>query len=465
MFKKSMQVLLAFVVSFGLTSSITNVAGAAPGNLVPPRQEPGGEEYIVQANDSLSKIADKYYGNPRQYPSIVEATNTKATTDSSFAPITNPNLILPGQKLWIPPQQGAGLITVDGITFETVRIDGLGLQTVIPAVWPAADEDDPLFQYAWRAGPFSFVSFTTTPGNDTLTGVARLLGVNREDITGGAIGGELSEGQFGEQTWTVYKRQEPGIKAVVAATVQEKVIYQLSLFAASSQADTIFNTILENFEIIDPTATQQIITVTAPAPETELNNPFELRGSTSQYPFRGRLIYRVLDAEGNQVGRSPFEVVGRLGNPSTFAVPGNYNVDNSGPGTVEVAEISASDGTIIAIDSVAVTLVADPAGYITIIDDPAPFATISSPTQVRGKTERKPGDGILNYRIVDAAGQQISSGFLQATGSDDQVNLFDGFAEFTTANDGPGRVEVFDVNENGSVISISSVNVWLTVTP
>ncbi len=66
-----------------------------------PEQE-GGQAYVVQPGDYLSKLAARFYGNPRLWPVIQEATNAKATMDSSFAPIANPNLIRVGQKLWIP---------------------------------------------------------------------------------------------------------------------------------------------------------------------------------------------------------------------------------------------------------------------------------------------------------------------------------------------------------------------------
>jgi heat shock protein HslJ len=72
----------------------------------PPGQASDGEVYTVQAGDWLSKLAEKYYGDPRAYPMIVEATNAKATEDSSFTVIDNPDLIKVGQKLWIPAQAG-----------------------------------------------------------------------------------------------------------------------------------------------------------------------------------------------------------------------------------------------------------------------------------------------------------------------------------------------------------------------
>jgi pimeloyl-ACP methyl ester carboxylesterase len=67
-------------------------------------QVPDGEEYIVQADDWLSTIAEKEYGNPLAYPAIVEATNAKAAEDNSFAMIDDPGVIEVGQKLWLPTE-------------------------------------------------------------------------------------------------------------------------------------------------------------------------------------------------------------------------------------------------------------------------------------------------------------------------------------------------------------------------
>ncbi len=64
-----------------------------------------GQEYIVQLDDWLSKIALKFYGDMMVYPKIVEATNIKAKEDTSFTTISNPDLIEVGQKLWIPAME------------------------------------------------------------------------------------------------------------------------------------------------------------------------------------------------------------------------------------------------------------------------------------------------------------------------------------------------------------------------
>lgn len=87
-------------ISMTLLFTLLLTAGLA--TAAPQSQEADGEAYIVQADDWLSKIAQKYLGDMLAYPAIVEATNAKAAQDNSFAAITNPDIIEVGQKLWIP---------------------------------------------------------------------------------------------------------------------------------------------------------------------------------------------------------------------------------------------------------------------------------------------------------------------------------------------------------------------------
>ncbi len=61
-----------------------------------------GQPYVVQHSDNLWKLAEKYLGDGNLYPKIVQVTASKATTDASFAPIGNADVIQPGQKIWIP---------------------------------------------------------------------------------------------------------------------------------------------------------------------------------------------------------------------------------------------------------------------------------------------------------------------------------------------------------------------------
>lgn len=89
------------------TPTATSTATPTP----TPTPEPEPQVYIVQRDDWLSKLADKFYGDILAYPAIAEATNAKATEDDSFAVIEDPDLIEVGQKLWIPtPAEAAVLL-------------------------------------------------------------------------------------------------------------------------------------------------------------------------------------------------------------------------------------------------------------------------------------------------------------------------------------------------------------------
>jgi WD40 repeat protein len=92
-----MKSLNSFLFGLGIAGTVVTTVTAAP-----PTPTPGSEVYIVQADDWLSKLAQKYYDDALAYPAIVEATNAKAANDATFTPITNPDLIEIGQKLWIP---------------------------------------------------------------------------------------------------------------------------------------------------------------------------------------------------------------------------------------------------------------------------------------------------------------------------------------------------------------------------
>ena len=90
------RILSSLLVVVVLLTLISSVAMAAP----PPQDE--GETYVVQADDWLSKLADKFLGDVFAWPAIWVATNQKAETDDAYARIINPNVIDVGQTLYIP---------------------------------------------------------------------------------------------------------------------------------------------------------------------------------------------------------------------------------------------------------------------------------------------------------------------------------------------------------------------------
>ena len=108
MYPKNILLLIAAVLMISLLPTV--VFGA------PPAQD-GGQAYIVQADDWLSKLADKFYGDVLAFPAIVEATNAKAAEDDSYTAIADPDLIEVGQKLFIPSAQEASTLLGEQVPF------------------------------------------------------------------------------------------------------------------------------------------------------------------------------------------------------------------------------------------------------------------------------------------------------------------------------------------------------------
>ena len=58
-----------------------------------PEDDPYAQYYVVKKGDSLSKIAEEFYGDKMLYPKIFEANRHL---------LSDPDKIKPGQKLRIP---------------------------------------------------------------------------------------------------------------------------------------------------------------------------------------------------------------------------------------------------------------------------------------------------------------------------------------------------------------------------
>jgi iron complex transport system substrate-binding protein len=74
------------------------------------------ETYTVQADDWLSKISAKFLGNALAYPALVAATNQQHVQDSTFAQITNPDVIEVGWKICVPSAEAAQALLLSSAT-------------------------------------------------------------------------------------------------------------------------------------------------------------------------------------------------------------------------------------------------------------------------------------------------------------------------------------------------------------
>lgn len=102
---KKLTTLIVLLIGLAVALPVSTV-GAAP-----PAQ--GGEDYTVQADDWLSKLADKFYGDTNAFWAIMSATNKANAEDPSYAKIENPDVIEVGSKLLIPSTEEAEAFMAD----------------------------------------------------------------------------------------------------------------------------------------------------------------------------------------------------------------------------------------------------------------------------------------------------------------------------------------------------------------
>jgi putative spermidine/putrescine transport system substrate-binding protein len=87
------------------------------------------QDVVVQADDWLSKIAEKVYGDVLAFTVIAEATNAKAAVDESYARIDNVDVIEPGWKLCIP-SAAEGVAILDQAAAEVnAQLTALGFNS------------------------------------------------------------------------------------------------------------------------------------------------------------------------------------------------------------------------------------------------------------------------------------------------------------------------------------------------
>jgi len=96
-----MKKVVSLVVLLALLLTLMPTAALAQDELVCE------SDVVVQADDWLSKIADKFYGDVLAFTAIAEATNAKVAGDDSYATIENVDIIEPGWKLCIVSAEDA----------------------------------------------------------------------------------------------------------------------------------------------------------------------------------------------------------------------------------------------------------------------------------------------------------------------------------------------------------------------
>lgn len=157
----------------------------------------------VQADDWLSKLADKFYGNVLAFPVIAEATNAKAATDDSFASIDDVNIIEPGWKLCVPAADEAQAM-LEG------SAGGVLAQTSTACNTSHVGEKIVIYQQAGITGPLAAI---TGPGliNGTQDGIKAINDAG--GICGAQLDVVLTDTQYNPEqelaTYEIYRESDP----------------------------------------------------------------------------------------------------------------------------------------------------------------------------------------------------------------------------------------------------------------
>lgn len=101
-----------------------------------------------------------------------------------------------------------------------------------------------------------------------------------------------------------------------------------------------------------------------------------------------------------------------------------------------------------------------------VIEAPLPGETVASGVEVRGTTSTSPSADSLVYLVYDARGGVIGMGSLPVAGWMDHPGTFAAPVEFIAGADGPGRIEIVDVDQGaGSALARTVVPVVLRAAP
>ena len=155
----------------------------------------------------------------------------------------------------------------------------------------------------------------------------------------------------------------------------------------------------------------QAITLEVPAPGQTVENPIQLRGHAKMLPFEGTLVIRVIDSAGQVAAEVPIIADGTIGGPATFEATVTYG-GIPGPGRVEVLDISAKDGSIIAKAAAQVTLGGFTGGGY--LEQPAPRANVTLPIRLLARVGT-PGQDV-NITVTWEDGTQFARVFTPRAG-------------------------------------------------
>jgi len=103
-----------------------------------------------------------------------------------------------------------------------------------------------------------------------------------------------------------------------------------------------------------PDGKERAIHIESPANAAQVSDSVEVKGNVSISPFENNLVYRIYDGTGKKWAEGPIQVKSaEMGGPGTFDT--TIDISNIPAGLLirlEILDLSAADGSTLAMDSV-----------------------------------------------------------------------------------------------------------------
>lgn len=221
----------------------------------------------------------------------------------------------------------------------------------------------------------------------------------------------------------------------------------------------------------EPTRPEEAILILEPGNGSRLISPARVAG-VADPTFEQTLIVRIVDIEGTELALQPVTIAADLGLRGPFEVEVPFTVSGEQQAFIQVYDVSARDGRVVHLSSVAVTLAAGGAENV-LLGEPRPERiAIFEPAlgeEMHGGVVQVVGFGLAGFEqtliveVLDAGGAVVGSMPVTVEAADFGLpGPFRADVPYVLAVAGPGRIVVRDVSPAfGGDVHVASVAVSL----
>jgi hypothetical protein len=222
--------------------------------------------------------------------------------------------------------------------------------------------------------------------------------------------------------------------------------------------------------VVTATTHGPAIEVMSPSIDDAVSSPARLAGTADV--FEATVSYRILGGRGQVLAEGFTTASCGNGCRGGYAARIPFKVNHSQPGTIQVFQVNAADGSETDLVEVPVTL-APPEHQpppttpppssndaITVLG-PLAGTTVSNPVTISGTADVF--EAVVSYRILDEHGNVVADGTTMATCGSACRGDFSTRVRYSVDHEQPGTIQVFEVSsKDGSAVNVVEVPVTLS---